>query len=197
MRTTRLLTVSRSFLGGWKGEDVYPSMNWAGECVYPSMHWAGGCLPRGCLSGGCLPRGVSAQGGRGCMPKGRGCLPRGCLPKGTGGVCAGGLSAQGVSASGTRGVCSRHPPPWTDRHLWKHNLRKLRLRAVINVFFWLYGPFWGSWAFLLYCYDSRNATQFYCCLTEFANNTVHEEHTILLYRRHHTMVAYEKIYFEA
>ena len=22
------------------------------------------------------------------------------------------------------------PPPWTDRHLWKHNLRKLRLRAV-------------------------------------------------------------------
>ena len=23
------------------------------------------------------------------------------------------------------------PPPWTDRHLWKHNLRKLRLRAVM------------------------------------------------------------------
>ena len=22
-------------------------------------------------------------------------------------------------------------PPWTDRHLWKYNLRKLRLRAVI------------------------------------------------------------------
>ena len=30
-----------------------------------------------------------------------------------------------------------HPPPhtdtqWTDRHLWKHNLRKLRLRAVMK-----------------------------------------------------------------
>ena len=25
----------------------------------------------------------------------------------------------------------RHPPPWTERHLWKHNLRKLRLRAVM------------------------------------------------------------------
>ena len=24
-------------------------------------------------------------------------------------------------------------PPWTDRHLWKHNLRKLRLRTVIMV----------------------------------------------------------------
>ena len=23
-------------------------------------------------------------------------------------------------------------PLWTDKHLWKHNLRKLRLRAVIN-----------------------------------------------------------------
>ena len=28
-------------------------------------------------------------------------------------------------------------PPWTDRHLWKHNLRKLLLRAVIN---WLQSP---------------------------------------------------------
>ena len=24
-------------------------------------------------------------------------------------------------------------PPWTDRHLWKHNLRKLRLRAVKTI----------------------------------------------------------------
>ena len=28
----------------------------------------------------------------------------------------------------------RSPPLWTDRHLWKHNLRKLRLRAVITKF---------------------------------------------------------------
>ena len=54
----------------------------------------------------------------------------GCVCRG-GGVCRG-----GVSASGPKGVChtpgtwGRHPPPWTDRHLWKHNLRKLRLRAV-------------------------------------------------------------------
>ena len=33
-----------------------------------------------------------------------------------GGLCPGGLCL-----------------PWTDRHLWKHNLRKLRLRAVIIV----------------------------------------------------------------
>ena len=26
----------------------------------------------------------------------------------------------------------RPPLPWTDKHLWKHNPRKLRLRAVIN-----------------------------------------------------------------
>ena len=69
---------------------------------------------------------VSAQGG--CLPGG-GCLPRGCLPgKGVsareGGVCPG----RGVSA---QGVCSPRPeadtPLWTDRRLWKHNLRKLRL----------------------------------------------------------------------
>ena len=41
----------------------------------------------------------SSHLGRGCLPA-RGCLPRGCLP-------------------GMRGV---HLPPWTDRHLWKHNL---------------------------------------------------------------------------
>ena len=63
--------------------------------------------------------------GRGvCLPGG--VCPGGCLPRG--------LSAQGVSAKG--GVCprrgGRHPPTlWTDRHLWKHHLRKLRLRAVI------------------------------------------------------------------
>ena len=25
-------------------------------------------------------------------------------------------------------------PPWTDKHLWKHYLRKLRLRALITMF---------------------------------------------------------------
>ena len=40
---------------------------------------------------------------------------------------------------GGRGGCvSQHamgqttPPPWTDRHLWKHNLHTLRLRAVTS-----------------------------------------------------------------
>ena len=80
------------------------------------------CIPVGripaCTGQGCVSAwGVSAWGGV--------CLG-GCLP---GGSAHGGLSAQG-------GVCPRRgwqtpPPLWTDRHLWKHNLRKLRLRAVV------------------------------------------------------------------
>ena len=39
-------------------------------------------------------------------------------------------------------------PLWTDRHLWKHNLRKLRLRAVIKYVFAVQGkieePEWVS-----------------------------------------------------
>ena len=93
---------------------------------YPGMHCAGGCLPRGCLPRGCLPRSGSAQGD---------VYPGGCLPRGVsaqGGVCRG-----EVSASGPRGGCipacnGQTTPLWTDRHLWKHDLSKLRLRAVIN-----------------------------------------------------------------
>ena len=53
------------------------------------------------------------------------CTAWGCLP---GGVCLGGVCPDG-------GYLSQHEmgqtPLWTDRHLWKHNLRKRRLRAVI------------------------------------------------------------------
>ena len=64
--------------------------------------------------------------------------------RGGGGVCPGGVY-QGVSAGGVGGVCPGgvclggwQTPPWpeadtplVDRQtLWKHNLRKLRLRAV-------------------------------------------------------------------
>ena len=75
---------------------------------YPSMHWGGVSARR------CLPRG-SAQG----------VCPRGCLLKG--------VFAWGKGVSATPGSRGRQPPPflWTDRHLWKHNLRKLRLRAII------------------------------------------------------------------
>ena len=66
------------------------------------------------LAGGCIP--ACTGRGRGCLHRGW-CLPGGvgCLP-GEGGVCPGG---------------GRYPPLWTDRHLGKHNLRKLRLQAVI------------------------------------------------------------------
>ena len=50
-----------------------------------------------------------------------------------GGVYLGGV-CQGVSAQGgvSQHAMGQTPLPlWTDRHLWKHNLRKLRLRAVI------------------------------------------------------------------
>ena len=74
---------------------------------YPNMHCTGGgCLPRGCVWGdvclGGLPKEVSARGG----------------------VCRGG----DVYSSMQWGRF----PLWTDRHLWKHNLRKLRLRVVKN-----------------------------------------------------------------
>ena len=75
--------------------------------VYPRMHWPGGSV--------CL--GVSAWG----VSTGGGVCPRGCLPGGVcpgGGVCLGGVSTQKCVAD----------TPRTD--LWKHNLRKLRLRAV-------------------------------------------------------------------
>ena len=59
---------------------------------------------RGCLPRGYLSRGVSTQGGW-------------CLPGG------GGIPA----CNGAK------TPLWTDRHLWKHNIRKLRLQAVTNL----------------------------------------------------------------
>ena len=71
-------------------------------CVLPA------CWPYPSM-GGVFP-GVSVGG-----------LPVGCL---LGGVCPG-----GVYPSMQR---SRHPHLWTGRHLWKHNLCKLRLRAVIT-----------------------------------------------------------------
>ena len=83
---------------------------------YPSMHCAWGVyLPGGGVpAAGCtclgryLPRGCTCPGGL--------YLPRGC-------TCLGGACPRGVPAQVL-------PPLWTDRHLWKHNLRKLHLRAV-------------------------------------------------------------------
>ena len=77
---------------------------------------------------------------RHCIQWQQECIPVGCVPP----ACwlypnmyCGGVSAQGGCLS-REGVC--HPPPpnqrqtplrlWTDRHLWKLNLRKLRLWAV-------------------------------------------------------------------
>ena len=105
---------------------------------YPSMHCMAGCVSQHALGRGVSAWGVSAQG-----VFAWGYLPRGWLP--WGGVCL--WSGGGVSAGeGLPGGClplvhwggvSQHamgqaPPLWTDRHLWKHNLRKLRfrLRAV-------------------------------------------------------------------
>ena len=64
--------------------------------------------------GGELLGGVPAQGVYLLRGRGHTCL-RGYLPRG---VPAGGVPAQVL-------------PLWTDRHLWKHNLRKHRLWAVI------------------------------------------------------------------
>ena len=76
------------------------------------LSWAVVCPGWTVCQGGCLPEGVSAQGG-------------------------GGVSSWGSVQGGLP-----HPPsgpeadtplsPWTGRHLWKHNLRKLHLWAVIK-----------------------------------------------------------------
>ena len=68
----------------------------------------GGVCP-GASAWGCLPRGVSANGV--CVCPEDWCLPGGCLPH---------------NPRDQR----QTPPLWTDRHLWKRNLRKLRLRGV-------------------------------------------------------------------
>ena len=94
------------------------------------------------LHGGVSTWGVSACGQ--CLPGGGGCLPRGVVCRGVsawGGICPGGcwgICGEEVSASGPGWGVSQHamgqtPPLWTDRHLWKHNLRKLRLQAAINL----------------------------------------------------------------
>ena len=54
--------------------------------------------------------------------------------------CRGMCAPRGVSAP--KGVYpsmqwGRHCPPWTDKHLWKHNLRKFCLPAVIMLLCWL------------------------------------------------------------
>ena len=65
-----------------------------------------------------------------CTGQGGVCLLRGCLVwrevSAQGGVCPGSVCPGGDR----RGVADADSPLWTDRHLCKHNLRKLRLRAV-------------------------------------------------------------------
>ena len=101
------------------------------------------CIPVGCVPPACCPlpacttggvrswgvsalEGVSGPGGvwsQGCLLLGDVCYWGGCLLPG--GVC---LWSRGVCIS----ACNEADTPlWTDRHLWKHNLPKLLLRAVI------------------------------------------------------------------
>ena len=69
------------------------------------------------------PGGTRLAGGGTCL--GRGCTcPGGC-------TCRRLPAWQGAGCTCPGGTCPGTPPPlWTDRHLWKHNLRKLRLGAV-------------------------------------------------------------------
>ena len=88
-------------------------------------YWKQECIPVGCLSSTCWPYPV-VSGWRWCLPGGVcpvGDQPRECLP--------GGVSAPGGEYL-PRG-CMADTPLWTVRHLWKHNLRKLRLRSVKNL----------------------------------------------------------------
>ena len=108
---------------------------WARGCI-PACTGQGVCVSQHALGRGCIPaytgqRGVCPGGSRGCLPT---CLVGVYLGvSGQGGVCLGGVCPGCVSSQE-----GRHPlgpksytPLWTDRHLWKHNVRKLRLWAVI------------------------------------------------------------------
>ena len=104
------------------------------------------CIPVGYVLSACCPYlpACTAPGG---------CLLQGCLLCEEGGVCPGGClpllpgwvsAPEGVYPSMQWG---RHPLLWTDRHLWKHNLRKLRLRAVkmnLNTFEDFHDIEWGT-----------------------------------------------------
>ena len=94
----------------------------------------------GCVLPACWPYLTACTAARGVCPGGvclggmfasslwGGCLPLvwGCLPLVQGGVCL--WSLECVCVPACNGADSL--PPWTDRHLRKHNLCKLRLRAV-------------------------------------------------------------------
>ena len=88
-----------------------------------STHGGGG------EGGGCIPACIE-RGGVSQHALGRGCIFQHALG---GDVCPGGGVADtplGPEADTTppRDQSQTHPPLWTDRHLRKHNLRKLRLR---------------------------------------------------------------------
>ena len=72
------------------------------------------------------------QGSNGCQKQE--CIPVGCVPPAhycTGGLCLGGLPDRDL-LPWTETPRMETLPLWTDKHLWKHNLRKLRLRALIS-----------------------------------------------------------------
>ena len=83
------------------------------------LPYGGRSLSAGFLSRGSLSGGVSVQGS--------------LCP---GGLCSGGSLSRGLpdrDPPGWRPPGQRpRPPLWTDKHLWKHNLRKLRLRTVTS-----------------------------------------------------------------
>ena len=93
----------------------------------PSMH----CPPRGwgvsATQGECLLPGEVSATGVGCLLLGWCLLPRGCLLPG------------GCLLWGCIPACNgadTPPPLRTDRHLWKHNLRKGGFPGVVNSSLW-------------------------------------------------------------
>ena len=97
------------------------------------------CIPVGCVPPACWPYprmhcagGVSAWWG--CLPGGFVCL--GGLSA-HGGVCPGVSAQRGVFLGGVYPSMQWGDtlPLWTDKHLWKHNLRKIHLRTVKSTTF--------------------------------------------------------------
>ena len=98
----------------WKNFEITLAILVSLKTVESLENGQGVCVSKHALGEG---GGVSAQG----VYLGRGASAQG-------GVCLAGVCPEVVHPSMQWG---RHPP-WTDRHLWKHNLRKLRLREVMR-----------------------------------------------------------------
>ena len=142
-------TYQRQILNNYTSKAKIVGVSMASQMEPVKLFYKQECIPVGCVppthwpyvvvhvrgvhgSGACVAGGHEWQGA--CVV-GKGMRGRGCAWQGGCMVCV--CVAGGCMEGGH--TWHKHPL-WTDRHLWKHNLLKLRLRAV---------KIWQIWHFRL------------------------------------------------